>query len=93
MADRAQNTTILGAQFFRRLGGDQNPWAAVRNAMSVVRGISGQIADINQRVTGLQQDRQRARENADHTLGDGQRGRCCGGGQGDLFFVLLHLAM
>ena len=25
MADRAQDTTILGAQFFRRPGGDKNP--------------------------------------------------------------------
>ena len=43
-------------------------------------------AEIDQRMAGLRQDRQRAGGNADQALGDRQRGRCRDRGECDLFF-------
>ncbi len=43
-------------------------------------------AEIDQRMAGFRQDRQRAGGKADHALGDRQRGRCRDRGECDLFF-------
>ena len=50
----------------------------------------GRRAQIDQRMTGLRQDRQRAGGDADDRLGDGQPGRGRDRGQRDLFFFVLH---
>ena len=49
-------------------------------------------AEVDQRMAGLRQDRQRAGGKADHALGDGQRGGRRDRGECDLFFFVLHAA-
>ena len=49
-------------------------------------------AEIDQRMAGLRQNRQRAGGNADQTLGDRQDGGCRDRGECDLFFFVLHAA-